>query len=307
MVLEIYQAGILLIIGALVGISISFVGQTGQGVVLPIILLFTGDAFLAIAINLLNDLITSSVVSIGYIKKGEFKIRKDILIIIVIAIIISLLGVFILLTTPIGNIYGWFIPLFITILGIIFLYRGFPTKETLTKTAQKLSSRYLKKSIDTEVLEKEQQKYDEEILTLENDIEELTPTRSRVFYILALIFGIFIGINSGLFGANSGFIIVLALVIIYGYPIKKSVGTALILSIIMCLSTFLIYQIFGIMIKGQFFFNLEISLYLAIGSIVTGITMTIYVQKLSAKTMGRGVGLVIFILGIISLIFYFIS
>ena len=58
MALEIYQILILLSIGALVGISISFIGQTGLGIVLPIILLFTGDVFLAIAINLLNDLIT---------------------------------------------------------------------------------------------------------------------------------------------------------------------------------------------------------------------------------------------------------
>ena len=55
MTLEIYQIAILISIGALVGISISFIGQTGLGIVLPIILLFTGDVFLAIAVNLLND------------------------------------------------------------------------------------------------------------------------------------------------------------------------------------------------------------------------------------------------------------
>ncbi len=61
------------------------------------------------------------------------------------------------------------------------------------------------------------------------------------------------------------------------------------------------------MIKSQFYFDLEISIYLAIGSIITGIIASIYVQKLSAKTMGRRVGIVISMLGIISLIFYFIS
>ncbi|MFX1378046.1 MAG: sulfite exporter TauE/SafE family protein [Promethearchaeota archaeon] len=307
MSLESFQIIILLLIGALVGISISFVGQTGQGVVLPIVLLLTMDAFLAIAVNLLNDLITSAVVSIGYIRKGQFKVRKDTLIIIFIAMLISLIGVFILLTTPIGNIYGWFIPLFITILGIIFLYRGFPTKESLKKTAYKLSHKYIKKNPNLETYSEELLKFNEEHLTTAEDIKGIIPIGSQLFYILTLIFGIIIGINSGLFGANSGFIIVLALVIIYGYPIKKGVGTALILSIIMCLGTFIIYQILGIMIKGQFFFDLEISIYLAIGSIITGIIVSIYVQKLSAKTMGRGVGLVIFILGMISLIFYFIS
>jgi len=305
--LEIYQVILLILIGALVGISISFIGQTGQGVVLPIVLLITGDAFLAIAINLLNDLITSVFVSIGYIRKREFKIRKDTLIIIIVALSISLLGVFILLITPIGNIYGWFIPLFITFLGFIFLYRGFPTTEKLKNTAHNLSQKFLKKSRKTEIFDKKEKKVDEEFAIRGEDIQGFIPGGSRLFYILALVFGIVIGLNSGLFGANSGFIIVLALVIIYGYPIKKGVGTALILSIVMCLGTFIIYQILGIMIKGQFFFDLEISLYLAIGSIITGIIASLYVQRLSAKTMGRSVGIVIFMLGIISLIFYFIS
>jgi len=305
--LNVYEIITLILIGALVGISISFVGQTGQGVVLPIVLLLNGDAFLAIAINLLNDFITSAFVSIGYIRKKEFKFRKDTLIIIIVAMLISLLGIFILLITPIGNIYGWFIPLFIAILGIFFLYRGFPTTETLKRTAHNLSQKFLKKRSDLEIFDKTEKKNDEVFNTGIEDIQGFIPSGSRLFYILALIFGIIIGFNSGLFGANSGFIIVLALVLIYGYPIKKGVGTALILSIIMCLGTFLIYQILGIVIKGQFFFDLEISFYLAIGSIITGIITSVYVQRLSAKTMGRGVGIVIFVLGIISLIFYFIS
>lgn len=307
MSLEIYQIITLLLIGALVGISISFVGQTGQGVVLPIVLLLTGDAFLAIAVNLLNDFITSIFVSIVYIRKKEFKIRKDTLIIIIVALLFSLLGVFILLITPIGNIYGWFIPLFITILGFVFLYRGFPTTETLRRTAYNLSQKFLKKSSNTEIFDKKEKKPDEKFGTEVEDIQGFILSGSKLFYILALVFGIIIGLNSGLFGANSGFIIVLALVVIYGYPIKKGVGTALMLSIVMCLGTFLVYQFLGITIKGQFFFDLEISLFLAIGSIITGIIASLYVQRLSAKTMGRGVGIIIFMLGIISLIIYFIS
>ena len=307
MSLEIYQIITLILIGALVGISISFVGQTGQGVVLPVVLLFTGNGFLAIAVNLLNDLITSAFVSIGYLRKKQFKIRKDILIIIIIAMLISLLGVFILLTSPLGNIYGWFIPLFIIILGFLFLYRGFPTTETLKRTVRNITQKFLKKDNNNEKFDNTEKQVDVEFDAKGEDIQGFIPSGSRLFYILALIFGIIIGLNSGLFGANSGFIFVLALVIIYGYPIKKGVGTALILSILMCLSTFFIYQFLGITIKGQFFFNLEISFYLAIGSIITGIIASVYVQRLSAKTMGRGVGVVIFILGIVSLIFYFIS
>jgi uncharacterized membrane protein YfcA len=90
--LELYQIVILILIGALVGISISFIGQTGLGIVLPIVLLFTGDVFLAIAVNLLNDLITSATVSMGYLRKNQFKIRIDIFIIIIIGIIATFLA-----------------------------------------------------------------------------------------------------------------------------------------------------------------------------------------------------------------------
>jgi len=99
---------------------------------------------------------------------------------------------------------------------------------------------------------------------------------------------------------------VLALVIIYGYPLKKGVGTALILSMIISLFTFIFYQFFGITTKGQFFFNFELSFYLALGSIISGIIASTYIQKISAKTMGRAVGLVISVLGVLALVFYFI-
>jgi len=144
MTLEIYQIAILISIGALVGISISFIGQTGLGIVLPIILLFTGDVFLAIAINLLNDMITSAAVSIGYLRKKQYKVRVDTFIIMIIAVIVSFFGVFILMTTPLGNVFGWFIPLFTIILGLLFLKRGFPTHDSVKKMAQNLARKTLR-------------------------------------------------------------------------------------------------------------------------------------------------------------------
>ncbi|MFW9949549.1 MAG: TSUP family transporter, partial [Candidatus Thorarchaeota archaeon] len=127
------------------------------------------------------------------------------------------------------------------------------------------------------------------------------------FFLLAFFFGAFIGVNSGLFGAASGLVFVIALVIIYGYPLKKGVGTALILSMIISFSTFTIYQFLGIWIKSKLYFNFEISLFLAIGSIFTANITSSYVQRISAKIMGRAIGLIIIILGIFSLGIFFIS
>jgi len=307
MSLELYQIILLLVIGALVGISVSFIGQTGQGVVFPLIFLITGDVFLAIAINVLNDLITASTTSIMFIRNKQFKVRKDVLLLVVIAIIVAFIGVFVLMTTALGSIFGWFLPLFITCLGALFVKIGFPTKESVKKTVQNIAYRALKKKGDEIKLAELEKKITDQLEVESDEIEGIIPTNSRIFYILALGFGIFMGINSGMFGANSGLVIVLALIILYGYPLKKGVGTALLLSILVSVSTFIIYQVLGITIKGQFYFNLELTIYLAIGSIITGITSSIFIQKLSAKIMGRSMGLVMLTLGLISFIFYLLT
>jgi len=304
--LELYQIVILISIGALVGISISFIGQTGLGIVVPIVLLFTGDVFLAIAINLLNDLITSAAVSIGYLRKKQFKIRVDIFIIIIISVFISFFGVFTLMTSPLGSIFGWFVPIFAMILGLTFLKKGFPTYESVKKMAQNMARKTVKRGKSEDELAEINKKIDEQLASETDTIQGFISRGSQLFYLLAIVFGIIIGLNSGLFGASSGLIFVLALVILYGYPLKKGVGTALILSIIIGLFTFSFYQIIGITIKGRFFFDFELSFYLAIGSIISGIIASTYIQKLSAKTMGRAVGLVIFVLGALALTFYFI-
>jgi uncharacterized membrane protein YfcA len=96
-------------------------------------------------------------------------------------------------------------------------------------------------------------------------------------------------------------------VILYAYPLKKGVGTALILSIVVSTATFMTYQVFGFLFNGTFYFDLSISLFLAIGSITSGLIASSYIQKISATTMGRGIGIIISVLGILSLIVYFSS
>ena len=302
MALEIYQIFLLLIIGAFVGIGMSFVGQTGQGLVMPVVLLLTGDVFLAIAINLLNDLMTAGSISIMYIRKKEFKLRKDISLLISIAFLIAFFGVLILFTTSLRNIYGWFIPLFITLMGFVFLIRGFPTTDNLKKMIKSLSFKAMRKELNLkheEINDLINRKFD-----AEGQIKGLIPTNSRIYYYLSMGFGAFMGINSGLFGGSSGLIIVLALILIYGYPLKKGVGTALILSFLISGFTFLMYQIIGISLTTQIYVNFEISFYIAIGSVSLGVVSSFFIQNLSAKIMGRCMGLVIASLGVISLIFY---
>lgn len=309
LVLEIYPIIILIFVGALVGISMSFVGQTGQGVVVPLILLMTGDVLLAISVSVLNDFIAATSVAINYVRKKQYYLNKNIIILIVISLISSFFGVLILMTTRLSTIFGWFLPAFIIFLGSTILSKGFPTSETLKEMVHKISQKFLKnksKYVDSENLEEAPVNR----LNTEDEDEQLESVikpNSKLFFLLALVLGIIVGLNSGMFGANSGFIITLVLIILYGYPLKKSVGTALILSIIMCIFTFSTYQILGYMVKDQLYFNWEFVLYLGIGSFTMGLITSNFVQKLSAKAMGRGMGATMILLGLISLGFYFIS
>jgi len=308
--LEIYHIILLIFIGALVGISMSFVGQTGQGVVVPLILLITGDVLLAIAVNVINDFIAATSVAINYVRKKQYYLSKNIIILIIISLMASFLGVLILVTTPLSTIFGWFLPVFIIFLGSTILSKGFPTSESLKEMVRKISQRFLKhKKEDTglEKIENMSEIIDEKSIKKGDSIESIIEPYSKSFFLLAIIMGIIVGLNSGMFGANSGLIITLVLIILYGYPLKKSVGTALILSIIMCIFTFVTYQILGYNFKGQFYFDLELIIYLGIGSFFTGFIISNYVQKLSAKAMGRGMGATMILLGLISLIFYFIT
>ena len=307
MALELYQIFILLIIGALVGIGMCFIGQTGQGLVMPVVLMLTGDVFLTIAVNILNDLVTALAVSVGYVRKNEYKFQKNIFLLILIALVFGFIGILILMTTPIGNIYGWFIPLFIIFLGLIFLKSGYATTERLKRTVKNIYKKFLKIDVEKIDVEKSEQNVYSQLDIERTKIEEVIPPSSKFYYIIAIIFGFILGINSGMFGANSGLIIVLALIILYGYPIKKSIGTALILSVIVNIFTFSLYQIFGILLKETYYINLEITLFLGISSIITGFITSTYIQHLSAKKMGRAMGIVMMTLGCIAFIFYLIS
>ncbi|MHA1371256.1 MAG: sulfite exporter TauE/SafE family protein [Promethearchaeota archaeon] len=294
-------------IGALVGISMSFIGQTGQGVVIPAVLLITGDVLLAIAISVLNDLVTASAVSVGYVRKRQFHFRKDIFILTVVAIIGSFIGIYILMTTPLGSVFGFVLPLFIICLGLFILKQGFPTSESLKRTALNLTKKVLEKRGDRAAIQKLEARFNEDdVGKNEDEIKGIIPSGSRIFYLLAIGFGLYIGINSGMFGANSGFIITLVLVMLYGYPLKKGVGSALILSIIVCSCTFLLYQLLGFTIKHQFFVDPAITLCLIVGSVPIGIFASASIQKLSPKKMGMGMGTVMMLLGFVSLLFYLI-
>ncbi|MHA1292552.1 MAG: sulfite exporter TauE/SafE family protein [Promethearchaeota archaeon] len=307
MELSIFEICILLFAGAMVGISMSFIGQTGSGIVIPIVFIITGNILLAIAVSLLNDLIAASAVSISYIRNRNYLIRKDNFILIIFAALTAFLGVLLLMTTNLSSAFGLILPIFFMFFGIVILKKGFPTQESLTETTIKLSRKFMKDKKSEEELIQFEKKLKEQLLSGDEIIQGIIPPNSKLFYIAAIIMGIFLGLNAGIFGASGGFIIALVLIILYGYPLKKAVGSALILSIIILLTTFLFYQILGLTIQNKMYFDWTLTLFLGIGAFITGILFSAYVQKLSAKAMGTGMGLVMILLGSITLIVYFLQ
>jgi uncharacterized membrane protein YfcA len=308
MVLELYQAVLLVLVGALVGISMSFMGQTGQGVVIPLVFLITGNILLAIAISVLNDLITASAVSIGYVRKKQVFFRRDTFILLAIGMLASSLGILILMTTPLGSIFGWALPAFIIGFGLVIFKQGFPTSDTLKRMVLKLAKKVLAKRGDAGGLERLEAQFQENGGDApsgeKEEIKGIVPPGSRLFYLLSIGLGLYVGVNSGMFGANSGMILALVLVMLYGYPLKKGVGTALVLGIGLCACTFVLYQLLGYAFKGVYFWDPAITVLLAAGSVVSGLVTSTFVQKLPAKTMGRGMAVVMVVLGTVSLIFY---
>ena len=234
---------ILLIAGASVGLSMSFIGQTGSGVVIPIVFILTGDIFLAIVINLLNDLIAASAVSISYIKNRNFKIQKDNFIFLIVSFVFAFLGVLILLTTNLSNTFSILLPIVFIILGLGIFRRGFPTTESVQKTIHTLTKKLFKGKKSEEELREMEKRMDEQLIAGDEIVQGLFEPGSKIYYLAAVIMGVFLGLNCGIFGACGGFIIALVLIIINGYPLKKAVGTGLILSIVLCAVGFIFFQV----------------------------------------------------------------
>ena len=306
MELTVLQIIILIAAGASVGISMSFIGQTGSGIVIPIVYLITGDVLLAIAINIFNDLIAATVVSIFYIKNKNYYFTKDNWYLVLISVLTSIGCVCLLFVTNLSKSYGILLPVLFIVLGIGILKRGFPTAESIKQMVHNITERYFKGKKSEEEIKEFEEKIDEKLIEGNEIIEGVIPHGTTLHQVSIIIVGIILGGNSGLFGAAGGFIIAVVL-ILYGYSLKKAVGSALIISIFICLSTFLIYQVAGQLFNARYYFDWTITFYLALGAVIMGFIMSLFVQNLSAKAMGRGMGVIMVFLGISALMVYFLG
>ncbi len=308
MQLELWQMALLVGIGILVAFSMSFIAQTGQSIVIPVVLLLTGDVFLAIATNALNDLLTSVVVGTSYARAGNVIFKKNQAVFLLLASISIIIGAIIVFTTLIGHALGWFLPILVIGFGIYIILKGFPTPESVKRSVAQLARRLLS---GKQMNERTQAVLDH-LVAAENvqddddrDVIGLLPETSRIYKVVVACISVYVGLNSGLAGANSGVIMAIMLVMLHGFPVKKAVATALIMSIGICGFTVLMYGILGWIVAGKLLFDFGISFFIGLGSVTTGLIVPRFIRKLPVRKFGIGISLASITLGAVALVFFF--
>lgn len=301
MELELYQIIVLLGIGVVAGISMSIVGQTGQGIIVPLVFLFTGDILLAIAVSLLNDFFAAITASRKYIQHKNVVLNRSLFMFLIVALTFSLFGSIILIFTDVRNSFNWLVPSVTLVIGIFIAVRGFPTSESLKKMVHKITEKRLKDDKSEDEIRELEEEMDEQ-LESGKEINPLFDPSSKIFYVLTVVAGIIIGLLCGLFGISGGANLVFVLVLIFGYPIKKAVGSAIISSISLIIITFSSLQILSFIALGHLYFDLAISFYLGISTVITGLIASKYVQKIPGKILGQIVGIMMIMVSTVTLI-----
>jgi uncharacterized membrane protein YfcA len=220
---------------------------------------------------------------------------------LIIALSLSFFGSFILIYTDIRNSFNWLVPSVTLVIGIFIAVRGFPTSDSLKKMLHKLTEKRLKDDKSKEEIKDLEEEMDEQ-LESGNEINPLFDPSSKIFYILTIVTGVIIGLLCGLFGISGGANLVFVLVLLFGYPIKKAVGSAIISSISLIIITFSSLQILSFMALGHLFFDLSISFYLGITTVITGLIASKYVQKIPGKILGQAVGIMMIVVSTVTLI-----
>jgi len=108
---------------------------------------------------------------------------------------------------------------------------------------------------------------------------------------VALFLGLLIGLNSGVFGAGGGVLIMLVLMFVFDYHIHSAIGTSTIIMAITAGSATV-----GYMVRGNI--DVNASLILSAGTILAGVTGARFANVASEKTLSRIVGGIFMILGV---------
>ena len=123
---------------------------------------------------------------------------------------------------------------------------------------------------------------------------------SRTRQIAVCIFlGLLIGLNSGIFGAGGGILIMLVLMFVLDYPIHSAIGTSTIIMAITAASATM-----GYLARGNV--DVTASLIVAAGTVIGGLSGAKFANYVSERTLSKLVGGIFMILGVVMTILRFI-
>ena len=254
------EVAIIILIGSGAGIMVGIMGGSGVMVVVPMLtLLLSFSVHTAIGTSLLIDVIATVVTSVIYHRHKNIYIKPGLWIALG-----SVAG------AQAGSLFADMIPTlgmsnlfgFMLIpMGIMFWIRGVrPTPGGL-------------KNNDSENTSK-------------------LPVQTKKQQLIALGLGFFVGIMCGLFGAGGGAMILMILIFVLRYPVHVAVGTSSFIMMITAASGTVGYVIHG---------NIDIyaALIASVPTLLTAFLGAKIANRVSEKTLGRIIGVVLTILGVI--------
>lgn len=244
-------------IGIVTGVVTSLIGASGVMVIVPILTMFFHvSTHSAIGTSLFVDVIASITVSYTYFKNGNIEIKSGIWI-AVSSIAGAQLGALFASQIKEGPLSALF--------GIVLVISGIAL----------LIKSYKKQSEPQEPQEK-----------------KVRFAKGWQQIVSSIIIGIGIGIISGLFGAGGGVMILLALIVILSYPLRKAVGTSTLIMAMTALSSTI-----GYASRGNI--DLVLGCFLSVGAVIGGILGSRYANKVNEKTLQKVVSICFICLGVV--------
>ncbi|MFX1534295.1 MAG: sulfite exporter TauE/SafE family protein [Promethearchaeota archaeon] len=256
-----------ILLGLVIGSIVSITGASGAMLMVPVFYLaFNLPVHSAIGTSLLVLVITGSVVSFSYFRKGNIDLKTGKWF-IAGAIGGSQVGVLLAQGLPeraLGSSFGGMIAL----VGVVMLLKKSKSKETFEEIdgVNGTDERYKKTAI----------------------YFKTEGQRTCVAFFL----GIGIGLMSGVFGAGGGLMILAVLVFVLALPLHKAVGTSTLIMAIIACSSALAYAFHGDV-------DIILAVTVGIGSIIGGVSGSYFANKINENSLKKVMAVLFIGLGLL--------
>ena len=255
--------GLFVVIGLIAGIIMSLVGASAVMIIVPVLNLIAGYSMTtSIGISLFVDVIASLVIGYAYWKNGKVDIGN--------AMSLSIGGILGAQVGAVGSVSipDWFMAISYAVWMLTAGYSIWVKGLTRQGSAGFLS-RYLK---------------------LQTGFRQI---------VVSLVLGVIIGINSGLFGAGGGALIMMVLIFVMDYPIQLAIGTSTIIMAFTAFSAVLTYWQAGNV-------DMYAGLIISIGTVLSGVTGVSLASKAGDELLAKIVGGLFMGLGVVLTLLRFI-